>query len=373
MSEEKAKLKKTPAKHNPWHKFLRDSIIADKENKKPNGYHWFLWLYYLDYYKSIFPNIDFINIQKTLPDNHELKKLDIVNVISMKSPKKFSSLSADKLATHIKEIGQKSVDLISFFGDHFRDSINFSNFIFPVDVYFEEAIFYDSVYFENAIFKKKAIFKNAKFSSYTTFENAQFEFYAPSFYGAELNDEMFWTDIKLPKFEKIDDNETEEKYKKRIKDNENAYENLSTKLGNQKKYRDEYFFFRQELSCQQKLEESPTSGFAFRIYGLFSGYGYNIGRAVWCWFGHMVFWAGILFFFGFKDTATTYQKIACSALTSVSNAHSFLLFKGDRLDACYKMANNKFTFNLFWAGETILGVIFLFLVLLTLRTRFRLK
>ena len=291
--------------------------------------------------------------------------------------------------------GAKFSSLVSFSNVKFSSGVSFKKAIFSNFTYFDnveffgndktglcgasvladfsEAKFSGSIKFNNTNFSGDTLFYNTEFLSYTTFENANFKFYAPKFYGAVLNDEMFWTDIKLPKFEKMDDIETKERYKKRIKDNENAYENLSTKLGNQKKYRDEHFFFRQEMSCQRDLAESITSGLAFRLYGIFSDYGYRIGRAVWCWFGHMVFWAGILFFFGFKDTATTSQKIACSALTSVSNAHSFLLSKGERLDDCYEMASNKTIFNLFWAGETILGVAFLFLVLLTLRVRFRLK
>ena len=156
--------------------------------------------------------------------------------------------------------------------------VRFTNAIFSKGVTFDGVEFSNLSFFNKAKFSAEASFRDAKFSSYTTFENAIFEIHAPRFYGAEFNDEMFWTDIKLPKFEKMDD-ETEERYKKRIKDNENIYENLSTKLRNQKKYRDEYFFFRQELSCQRELAESYTSRFAFRLYELFSDYGYRIGRA----------------------------------------------------------------------------------------------
>ncbi len=371
MTNVEDKIKLRPIADTDWGKFLLESILLDKDNDTPNGYHWFLGLHQINHYKKIFPNIDFINIQRTLPDNHELKKIDLDIVMTKRLQ------FANHLVHHLDEIRQKHVNLISFFGDHFEDSIDFSNFIFPVDVYFEQASFSDSVSFENAIFKKKAIFKNVKFSSYTTFENAQFELYAPSFYGADINDEMFWTDIKLPKFEYADD-ETEEIYKKRIKDNENAYENLSTKLGNQKKYRDEYFFFRQELSCQQKLAESITSGIAFWLYGIFSDYGYRIGRAVWCWAIHIVL--GVLVI---ATIATIYgdmqfdKNLPCAISVSFANANPYAFFGFDsvQLTGCYDMFNMHapILFAIIKVIQTILGIALLFLVVLTLRIRFRLK
>ncbi len=243
--------------------------------------------------------------------------------------------------------------------------------------HFSKAIFSSAIFFNNTKFYGKAFFYSVKFSSYTTFENTIFKIYVPRFYGAELNDEIFWTDIKLPKFKKADD-ETKEKYKKRIKDNENAYENLSTKLGNQKKYRDEYFFFRQELSCQQELAESRTSGIAFWLYGIFSDYGYRIGRAVWWWAGHIVFWVFVI-----ATIATIYgdmqfhKNLPCAISVSFANANPYAFFGFDsvQLTGCYDMFNKHapILFAIIKVIQTILGIALLFLVGLTLRVRFRLK
>ncbi len=242
---------------------------------------------------------------------------------------------------------------------------------------FSDTTFTKMANFKEAIFSNQARFNNAKFLGYTTFENTTFELNAPRFYGAELNDEMFWNDIKLPTLEKVDDKELEDNYKKRIKDNENAYENLSTKLGNQRKYRDELFFFRQELSCQRKLAESRTSGLAFRLYELFSGYGYNIGRAFWWWVGHIALGAVVIAFIAMCGGMRFHESLPCAIPVSFANAnpYTFFGFESSSLKACYTKLDKlaPISFALVKAIQTVIGIALLFLVGLTLRVRFRLK
>ncbi len=245
-------------------------------------------------------------------------------------------------------------------------------------VHFTEAIFSNAMFFNNTKFYGKAYFHNAKFSNYTTFENATFKIYAPRFYGAELNDEMFWTDIKLPKFEKVNDKETKDNYEKRIQDNQNAYENLSTKLGNQKKYRDEHFFFRQEMNCQKELAESYTSRFAFWLYELFSDYGYRIGRAVWWWVGHIALGVLVIAFIAAVcGDVRFHQSLPCAISVSFANAnpYAFFGFESSSLKACYTELDKiaPISFAIIKAIQTVLGIALLFLVVLTLRVRFRLK
>ena len=290
----------------------------------------------------------------------------------------------------------KSVDFVSviflddasFFAAEFTTSVSFSETRFAGLAYFsnveflgfttsfDNTKFSSNTIFNNTKFCNNTSFNNAKFSSYTTFENAIFERHAPKFYGAELNDEMFWTDIKLPKFEKMDD-EAEDSYKKRIKDNENAYENLSTKLGNQKKYRDEHFFFRQEMSCQRELAESYTSGIAFWLYGTFSDYGYRIGRAFWCWLGHIALGALVIAFIAMCGGMRFHESLPCAIPVSFANANPYVFFgfESSSLKECYKILEPlaPISFAIIKAIQTVLGIALLFLVVLTLRVRFRLK
>ena len=138
------------------------------------------------------------------------------------------------------------------------------------------------------------------------------------------------------------------------------------------KYHDQHFFFRQEMRCRRKL----GSFFNYLIYGLYQGlanYGYGVGHAFMAWFLHICFWSVILYFFVFQGKCGLYQRLTCSFFTSLSNAHSFFLSKKERLTNCSEIIKDTSLFDFAWAMETISGALFLFLVLLTLRTRFRLK
>ena len=243
--------------------------------------------------------------------------------------------------------------------------------------HFNEASFSNAMFFHNTTFYGKAFFHSVKFLSYTTFENTSFKIHAPRFYGAELNDEMFWTDIELPKFKSIDDKETTNNYKKRIKNNQNAYENLSTKLGNQNRYRDEHFFFRQEMNCQKELAESYTSRFAFWLYELFSDYGYRIGRAFWWWVGHIALGVLVITFIAMCGGVRYHENLPCAISVSFANAnpYAFFGFESSSLKACYTELDKiaPISFAIIKAIQTVLGIALLFLVVLTLRVRFRLK
>ena len=265
-------------------------------------------------------------------------------------------------------------DDVSFNGTIFSGSALFSNVKFRGFVTdFSSVTFSNIAIFSHTYFYNFTSFQNTQFLKYTTFNKTNFKIYAPRFYGAKFNNEMTWAGIKLPDFKKANDKETDTQYEDRIEENQNAYENLSTKLGNQKKYRDEHFFFRQEMRCQRKLAESRTSSLAFWLYELFSDYGYRIGRAVWCWAGHIVIGALILFSIRSVDRWNmSWEDFGCSLGISLSNSHAFF-FNGDRLEKCYKAFESLPWFNVIWGIQTILGIIFLFLVLLTLRIRFRLK
>ncbi len=271
--------------------------------------------------------------------------------------------------------------------------------------------------FRNAIFWRYANFKGATFSGRTTFQKADFKCNAPRFYYATFNYEMTFLSMIPPKFRRAPDEKpmlikavwnfiTEQKltlintiwltttekklviiknaldirqkkkakYKQRIQENQNSYENTSILLEKQGKYHDKHFFFRQEMRCRRRLE-----GFfnltTYGIYELLANYGYGVGRALLGWLAHICFWAWMLSVFVFYKTPSP-DKLYCSFLTSLSNAHSFFLSKGERLSSCNiedtAPKDIMRAFDFIWAIETMFGAFFLFLLILTLRVRFRL-
>ncbi|MGU9963841.1 MAG: pentapeptide repeat-containing protein [Candidatus Halichondribacter symbioticus] len=410
------------AEGNSWYQFMNKTIKLDG-NKHPHGYHWLFSLNRL-------LGTDVEKIQRRLPDEHPLKSLKIPKWNDAPSINKTASNKIHPLENEIARLVAKNLtdfkkdNKINLSNLKFKNDAYFLNFIFPINVDFTNSTFLQNVYFNGSVFTKTvnfketvfcgkiskfrdvafdkiANFRGARFKGYanfkgsiikgrTTFQETIFESHAPRFYTAKFSNEMTWANIKLPSllktdidsFAKEDDTfnlanrvdsiKADENHSQRIQENQNSYENTSILLKGAEKYHDQHFFFRHEMQCRRWLG-GRFNCFIYRLYEWFANYGYGVGHAFGFWIAHMFVWAVILFIWGFKSGCNTYERIACSALTSASNAHSFLFSKGDRLNDCYEMANNKFTFNLFWAGETILGVLFLFLLLLTLRVRFRLK
>ena len=304
----------------------------------------------------------------------------------------------------------------------FFETANFNNTLFSKDARFDDAIFFNTANFEsatftntqvynkleiykktakfrNTVFKKIANFRDATFWRYanfkgaifggrTAFQEAKFKSNAPRFYGATFNNEMTWAGIELPNFDKADDDYFEEddnnkvspvtdekviekNRRRRIEENQNSYENTSILLGNENKYHDQHLFFRHEMYCRRRLEKRSTRLF-YWFYENLSNYGYGIGRAFSCWAGHIILGLIALLFISRQANPAMETPFGCSLGVSLANSHGFF-FMSERLKHCYLAFDKLPYFTVVWATQTVFGVLLLFLLLLTLRTRFRLK
>ncbi len=382
MTKDDKKIKLTNPKDDYWGDFAMESIQLDKDNAKPNGYHWFLGLYHINNHLNIFPKTDFIDIKNTAPKTHWLKKLDIATaVMASKHP-------ANVLAAYIKKSKQKNITCIYFFEMHFEESINFSNFIFPVSVSFEHTKFSGNVSFENAIFKEYINFKDSKFQRRASFQRATFETHAPRFYGAELNKEVTWDNITWPAFPNvrwalwqdilrfIESDSADMQYVENVRENQNSYEDLANHMEDLNKYHDQHLFFRREMGCRRRLENYFIRLF-YWLYEKFSNYGYGIGHAFIFWFLHIFFGTIAIFITVFCIDMTIKEIIFCSISTSFANANPFVFIgiKDGSLMACYTKLQIFSPVGIGYIRiiQTIIGIPLLFLLLTTLRVRFRLK
>ncbi len=282
----------------------------------------------------------------------------------------------------------------------FRGEANFRKAIFAKDASFNSsvfsgiALFYQVIFagkitvFNDTTFSSNALFfatnffgityfNNAKFLTYTNFKLSRFDKHAPQFYGATFNNEMVWTGINLPKFKKINDKESKIEYDERIQRNQDAYENLATKLDDLKKYHDQHFFFRQETRCRQELAESFFSLCAFWLYEFFSDYGYRIGRVFGWWLGHIALGAVVIAFIAMCGGMRFHESLPCAIPVSFANAnpYTFFGFESSNLKACYTELDKlaPISFAIVKAIQTAFGIALLSLLIITLRTRFRLK
>ena len=276
-------------------------------------------------------------------------------------------------------------------GTKFHGETYFEETKFSDDAVFENAHFCGTVSFKDAIFSGKATFTDAKFfneikfdwtkfKDFTNFINTEFKQYVPSSHKAEFHSNTSWSwEVELwPQVENHINYQTDEDYKTRIKDNQNAYENLSSQMKGLDKYHDEHFFYRQEMCCR-RWRSSPAVKFFYYLYEKLADYGYGIKQALWGWFWHMVLGVQAIVIVTFICacwkgwTWETAKGVLCSIPLSFANAHGFLPFHKGALKDCYELFDGNILFNIIWGFQTVLGIVFLFLLLTTIRIRFRLK
>ncbi len=272
----------------------------------------------------------------------------------------------------------------AFFNDaEFRESpfyVNFSGANFTNAGHFNDANFYGLVIFSDAKFDSMAVFDGAKFSAessfrgtnflnHINFKNAIFEINIPVFYGAKITGDITWRNATWPSMNIKTDPDL-------IDQNQNAYENLTYHMKSLEKYHDTHFFFRQEMRCRRKLG-SVFNSLLYGFYECFADYGYGVERALIAWFLHIVLGMIVIMSTISYGEIGLQESLFCSASVSVANANPylFLVINDGGLMDCYQGLNiiSPMVFGAVRGFQTIAGIPILFLVLLTLRVRFRLK
>ncbi len=437
MTYENDEIVLTPAEDNLWYKFMLVTIEfdrRDKNNIKPDGWHWFLSL------KSLL-NIDIHDRQTKLHDEHPLKSLLLPSDDSAMEHRLIRIV--EDFRKYLVEAKKNTV--IDLSNLTFKNDANFFNFVFPMDVnfknseflqcaYFTNAIFLRPVNFENArfhetpktyketakfknavfmntadfsetVFNAYANFKGATFSGRTIFQLAEFKYHAPRFYGAEFNNEIILNRIKLPEAKKYKENknDTDDKlYEKRVEENKSAYETLIHLMEKQNKHHERHRFFREEMRWRQLgntltqkrlinaalqgdyeyyslgklLGNSFTIAF-FWLYDTTSEYGHGIGRAFGWWLLHILVGAGFIALIAYCGGLEIGQVAFCSFAVSFANANPFVFFgfKEGGLMECYECLHDlsPLRFGTIRGLQTLIGIPLLFILLTTLRVRFRIK
>ncbi len=402
----------TPAEDNPWYEFMGETKSFDYANNKPSGWGWFWAVRHLynDQPEDLYPEIE--AIQAKLPDGHWLKKInpnfEILDEINLenrvnglfiiaddfeKNHLLTSAIDLSKLQFNDYGVFSDFIFLLDVYFDDtkFSDTANFNNTLFcgkvifdgvtfSKNAYFKKAEFFEGAIFTNATFHKEIKFDGAAFEGHTDFINTKFKKYVPSFHKADFHSNTSWSwEVELwPQTKKHTDDITDENQETRITKNQSAYENLSSHMKNLDKYHDEHFFYRQEMCCR-RWRSSPAVKFFYYLYEKLADYGYGIKQALWGWFWHMVLGAQAIVIVTFICacwkgwTWETAKGVLCSIPLSFANAHGFLPFHKGALKDCYELFDGNILFNIIWGFQTVLGIVFLFLLLTTIRIRFRLK
>lgn len=250
--------------------------------------------------------------------------------------------------------------LTGFNGVEFQGPVFFTKVIFG-----EDPIRMD----ESKRLLKLADFSDSKFRGETNFSNAVFNG-APSFFNCNLHEDTSFSGVKWP--------ETMPTGFRHIDHAIRAWERLELMMSQLEKPLDRYIFYRLKMRTRQ-LTDGKFLRMLNRLFEVTCDYGWSVSRAACWWIGHCLVAGGVLFL---DANQAIFQigilKLLVAAFcTAFANAHYFLglAAEGGYLESCRELIEECSQLGLFSAVgvvQAVLGPVFLFLLLLTLRNRFRL-
>ena len=267
-------------------------------------------------------------------------------------------------------------DNSKFIEDYFSDKftipilVNFSNTQFMAGASFRNTLFGDNdTNNSKRLAPERSVdFTNAKFKARTDFQGAVFGG-APAFFNTTLHED---TDFSSIDWKKAETDNTYAEYAIR------AWERLELMMSKLEKPLERHQFFRLKMRARRRTDSWFLRSFN-RLFEVTADYGWGVRRAFSWWFGHWFVSSLVLYFnAGIDVIKMDHWKLVKAALgTGFANAHAFLgLATGEGyLASCsqFMSKNNVLGFlTIIGTIEAFLGPIFLFLLLLTLRNRFRL-
>ena len=253
------------------------------------------------------------------------------------------------------------------------------NMVSPSLADFSRAVFHGTAWFRKVTFgdatsphgkrlwpERRAEFSDATFKGATYFRRAVFNG-PPAFFNASLHED---TDFSAVDWQQRKSDYADYAIR--------AWERLELIMSQLEKPVDRHRFYRLKMRVRRRVD-STLLGALNWLFDVTCEYGWGLGRALAWWLGH---WAvsGIVLFLNAGAAAVspewpTFAKAAVG--TAFSNAHAFLGLSraGGYLERGRELLEKHDQFGLFVSAgvvEAFLGPVFLFLVVLTFRNRFRL-
>lgn len=265
----------------------------------------------------------------------------------------------------------------SFEGSQFKDNFGQGTFQYPAD--FINATFMHETSFRKVVFgndggadtrrpRPEPNFTGAEFQAKTDFSEAVFNG-VPAFFQTTLHED---TDFGGIDWEKAETDTIPVDYAIR------AWERLELIMSKLEKPLDRHRFFRLKMRARRRADGRFLRGVNW-LFERIADYGWGVERAFSWWLGHWLVASLILLVNAcFGTTTVAWWKLSLAALgTGFSNAHAFLFLtaSGGYLAAARKALEDNDEWGVLTVVgtvEAVLGPIFLFLLLLTLRNRFRL-
>jgi hypothetical protein len=252
-----------------------------------------------------------------------------------------------------------------WFDCRFPYAISVENSVFDGDLSFSDAEFSGSVLFGNCVFNNKLSFFRRTFPKSVSFINSEMknetDFSAskfsepPKFFGAKLHEGTDWSNVDWP----LPAN------RENAAEFVHAYERMKLEMDRLKRHEDELKFFALELQSR-RVSAGPVRGLPITLYGLLCDYGQSYWRPT---IGLLVSVAvgacALLPHFGIS-------RYPRAIGLSVANTFSVLGFRRDYIRDDTVQALSR-VLKIVSALQTTAGTILLFLLVLAIRNRFRMK
>ena len=280
-----------------------------------------------------------------------------------------------------------------FTRSEFSMDTSFSNAHFAVGAGFDHARFRDRAGFQGAIFDQRVIFNNATFEAETSFRQTLFRT-PPRFFEAVLHEDTdfggvdwqpaeapysrpWWKNLLVSRPRK-----QHEDAAKNADDAARAWDRLALIMNRFEKPQERHTFYRLRMRAQRQPGKTDLLSMMNRLFDVTSDYGWGLGRTLAWWAGHVVFFGIVLAAFAAGDSASPGSGCGPAwgegLLVSFANAHAILGlafphgYLGGVRDCLGPLVRPEWIMPTVGTVQAVIGPVLLFLLLLTVRNRFRL-
>lgn len=255
--------------------------------------------------------------------------------------------------------GIAPLHLADFTQVDFRDRVSFREVVFGED---------PTTTVKRLRPQRLADFSDARFRAATDFRRAVFN-KAPAFFNCSLHEDTDFNQVQWP---------TAMPEPRDVDLAIRAWERLELTMSQLEKPLDRHLFYRLKMRAR-RLTDGRFLRLVNFLFDLTSDYGWGVTRATVSWFAHW-FVAGLALYVNAGQAAVgddALSLLLAAVATSFANAHAFLglAAEGGYLASCRSLIVHHDHGGLvatLGVAQSILGPVFLFLLLLTLRNRFRL-
>ena len=273
---------------------------------------------------------------------------------------------------------------------NFQEDANFKDTQFAETTSFQRAVLDCVTDFTSAEFKREIHFHDASFESTTYFRDCVF-LQPPQFFGTDLHEDTDFSGIKWRKAESFYATSWWSKIASRFSQDDSepdvveassaiqAWDRLALIMSKLEKLPERHEFYRLRMRAQRKHDRWQVLTLANWLFEMLCDYGWSIGRALASWIIHIVGMGIIIFGHTDSKDRESLEVLGDSLLVSFSNAHAFfgLTSEGAYLfevrQRLVSGVHDESVLSTVGVIQTFIGPILLFLLLLTVRNRFRLR